>query len=124
MGPDQKPPRKMMDMGPRRSMDMGRRPARPSNPPVADPAPVPSPRPVRPAPRPIAEPAPQSRQHAPQPRPAAHQPRPASSEPQETAPATVKSSGGWRTFVQVLIGLVVIAAVASAIVVLYVRYYQ
>ena len=104
-------------------MDMGRRPARPSNPPVADPMPaVPAPRPVRQAPRPVAKPAPQPRQQAPQPRPA-HQPRSAAPEPQEVAPA-VKTSGGWRTFVQVLIGLVVIAAVASAIVVLYVRYYQ
>lgn len=36
----------------------------------------------------------------------------------------VKKSGGWRVVLQFVVGLLVIAAVAAAIVVLYIRYYQ
>jgi hypothetical protein len=42
----------------------------------------------------------------------------------EESPVRTESRGGWRTILQVIIGIVVIAAVASAIVVLYIRYYQ
>ena len=129
-GVEPQQPRRMNDMGPRRSMDMGPRRPRPVQPPAADAGPA-----VRPvqAQRPLAQPQP------PVARPAAPaQPqrpmRPQASErqqyaeavPETTAPkARVEAkSGGWRTVLQVIIGLVVIAAVASAIVVLYIKYYQ
>lgn len=117
-----------MDMGPRRSMDMGRRPSRtvePLNPEPVAPAPRVARRPVAPAPRaaaveqPIAQPqvarpsAPLSRTQA------ASQP-----SAEVATPRTEPRGGGWRTAVQVIIGLMVIASVASAIVVLYIRYYR
>lgn len=116
---------RMMDMGPRRSMDMAPRRPHPTEPVVAPPqqpqvAPRPVARPVRPA-APVPQPVAQSR-------PVRSAGRPASARHEAEAVATeapaAPKSGGWRTFLQVLIGLVVIAAVASAIVVLYIRYYQ
>jgi hypothetical protein len=118
-------------------MDMAPRRARPVA--AADTQPQPSARPVarpiqRPAttattrpPRPVTPmPAPQPiKQTRPQ-RPIRPQ-RAISEEPiydDQPIQARPTNNGGWRTALQVFIGLVVIAAVASAIVVLYIRYYQ
>lgn len=45
-------------------------------------------------------------------------------EQSQRKPKRAKKGGGWRVVLQFVIGLLVIAAVASAIVVLYIRYYQ
>lgn len=135
--PEQKPVRRMSDLGPRRSMDMGRRaPQRPVAAPDPAPAPQapvqpqPQPRPVvRPQAAPARRPAPQPQ---PQPQPAAR-PRPAAPRhqaladepvPAASAPTASKARGGWWTALQFIIGLLVIVGVAAAIIALYMRYYQ
>lgn len=120
---DQEPKRRMDGMGPRVGMDgMARRPAsqpavRPAAPvPVPPPAPAPVPkRPARPvapapAPKPVAPAKP-----APAPRPV--QPAPAAN--------TAQPPRRWlRRTLQGIAWLAIILAVASALVELYVRYYQ
>ena len=119
-----KPNRRMTDMAPRRmdgfARPMGPQPARP-----ATAAPQPAPRPTAPTSRP---------QQAPMARPAA---RPAYRQPevpmQNTAQPTpaAKSvatgepakSGGWKIAAQFIIGLMVIAGVATTVVWLYLKYY-
>jgi hypothetical protein len=39
-------------------------------------------------------------------------------------PKRARMSGGWRTVLQFVIGLLVIAGVAAAVIALYLRYYQ
>lgn len=69
-----------------------------------------------------AEPMARPQQRMPEP------PRPVEAPPavQQPRPAKKRSSGGgvWRAVVQFVIGLLVIAGVAAAIVALYIRYYQ
>ncbi len=77
-------------------------------------------RPMRPAPQQQYQPA--SQQQRPM-RQQALQPEYAPREQQ--APArTKKRGGGWKVVLQFVVGLAVIAAVAAAIVWLYIKYYQ
>jgi hypothetical protein len=130
---DSRPTRRMDDMGPRRGMDGFARPQRPAGAPQPGARPQPQPRPVapqRPVPTRPAQPqrpvAPQSyqdpyeRQRAPEPRPEA---RPAAKPPKQRKQRG-EGGGGWRVVLQFLVGLLVIAGVAAAIVALYIRYYQ
>lgn len=123
---DQEPKRRMDGMGPRVGMDgMARRPA-------AQPAPRPVP-PVpatKPAPVPVPPPAPAPKRPA---RPAAPAPAPKPA-PAKPAPQPVQAASGgestqpprrWlRRSLQAVAWLAIILAVASALVELYVRYYQ
>jgi hypothetical protein len=119
----------MNDLGPR-PMDGFARPSRPAAPrqPQSQPQ-RPAERPQRPVQsQPMAARRPQvasSPQVAPQPQ----RPVPAQRRPQ-VAPATPpeasvpRRGGGWRVVLQFVVGLLVIAGVAAAIVMLYLRYYQ
>jgi hypothetical protein len=148
----QRPARRMNDMGPRRGMDgfgpsSGQRPAgQPQRPAGQRPAPQPDPRqrPVQPAPMPVRRPVAPTGQrpaHAAQgrvpaqrgyqqPRPDQQydeqeqyeQPQPKRMGRKQKAPGG--GSGTWRVVLQFLIGLAVIAGVAAAIVALYIKYYQ
>ncbi len=137
-------PRPMSDLGPRRSMDMRRHtaapvaarteaPERPAHKPAARPAHRPLGQAVaRPEPRPAArpierpEPRPEPRQSAPTSRPVARVEAPAPLEidtRELSAPAAPRTSA-WKIVLQFIVGLLVIAGVATAIVALYVKYYQ
>ncbi|MBW4061335.1 hypothetical protein HJC99_02055 [Candidatus Saccharibacteria bacterium] len=108
-----------MDMGPRRPRQTEQVVAPPQH--AATPPP---PRPVRPpAPQPVPQPRP-GRPVGPAPvQQQGRRPAPVVDEPL-TEPAPARRSGGWMTALQVFLGVVIIAAVAAAIVVLYIRYYQ
>jgi hypothetical protein len=137
----QRPARRMNDMGPRR-MDGFPRPQPLPNP--AQPRPV-RPRtkenvrqenvrqqPVRPQPAPLRREPQRQPQQQPVSRPVgqrrAQQPQDSRQRPvaaQSSAPTKVrKPNRSWRIALQFVIGLAVIAGVAFAIVWLYVRYYQ
>jgi len=134
----------MTDMGPRRMDGFGRTATRPTGAPQPQLRPQPQPRPqvqtrVQPA-APVR--APRGSQSQPEPvRRAMPQPRPLTRPEQapqrqqqrEQEPAASVSSpkkqakrqlGGWSVVLQFIIGLLVIAGVAAAIVALYIRYYQ
>jgi len=105
----------MMDMAPR-GMD-GFRPVRPANQP-----PRPAAQPVQPA---AAQPPSPAQPNRPAGPPAGYQPpqAPSAAAPAVT-PAPSAKGGGWKVVLQFALGLLVIAAVAGAIVWLYLKYYQ
>ena len=84
-------------------------------------APQPAQRPAQPLQRPV-QPAQRSMQ-----RPAApqgyYEPQQAVQRSEAPQPAAAKG-GGWRVLLQFVVGILVIAGVAAAIVALYIRYYQ
>ena len=126
----------MNDMGPRRGMDGFARPTRPAG------APQPQPRQAAPAPaqarmRPVLPQRPMQPAQRPMPaqRPAGAYPAQQRDMSQQQAQSSASQlrqarapkrggSSGWKVFLQFVVGLLVIAGVAAAIVALYIRYYQ
>jgi len=72
-----------------------------------------------PAPTRLQQPQPARQQRPVDARPAAYQQAQA-----QTQAAPAKKGGGWKVALQFVIGLLVIAGVAAAIVYLYIKYYQ
>ena len=151
----QRPTRRMSDMGPRRPMDGIPRPA------AGGPAPSPATRAPgmqsgyrsQPQPRPEHQPQPRQRDYPQQPQPVRRPMAPGrdqqlvterqmrerdryegyedddrrdrrGSRRSDRAERPARSGGGWRTILQFVVGLLIIAGVAFAIVALYIRYYQ
>ena len=128
-------------MGPRRGMDGFARPQRPAGAPprppqpqpVGRPAPQPQPQPQprpaqRPQPRPVPPPGyrpdPYGRQAVTRQQEAATRQAPAEKPAKPRRERRRRSGNGWRVVLQFVVGLLVIAGVAAAIVALYVKYYQ
>jgi hypothetical protein len=78
--------------------------------------------PSRPQPMAGAQQRPVAQRPAPQPAPMRQAPQ---AQPQDAVRSSKRRGGGaWRVVLQFVIGLLVIAGVAAAIVALYIRYYQ